>query len=276
MDRVDIADGDCLEVARYGTTPEQKHIRSRAETCRVTILEISPCPELLVEKSEEAFQISLRSKRAYMKSTGLTDRPVAFILESWPTSSTAFVFFCPSVDIAQTWIEKLRIAGCIMSDWRKKCKTLEVVSKRKGTAGTAPEMIRAIIKPKEKRMPAKEVVMKVAQVDQADETLDDAHRLAQLNWQHGKKIGGTNGLYEVVMNGSRTLVLIMDTSTAWYVENARLSQAGSDSPRSPATLTPEYSPSEMLAGHPGWISEFLGEPRSGNPANSPVLHPIAE
>jgi hypothetical protein len=224
LGRVDSADSGAngLAVALYGTTPEQQHIRSPAEPCRLTIVDDSPCHGLLVEKAGEAFQISLRSKRAYLKSTGLNNHPVAFIVESWPSSSKAFVFFCPSVEIAQAWIESLRLTGCVMTDWRKKGMSLKTRSKKKHVSETEPEIIRAIIKPTETGTLANEVVVKVAQADKLDELLNDAYLFASVCRTSGKTVGGANGLYEVVMSGRRTLALILDTNTARDMEYTRL------------------------------------------------------
>jgi hypothetical protein len=219
--------GNYLEVAQYGTTVEQQHIRTPAETCSLTLLEGPPSPpRLLVEKSKEAFQISLHWKRAYMKSTGLADRPVAFILESWPKSSRAFVFFCSSVELAQTWIEKLRISGCVMSDWQKKCTGLKTLSKTSDDSASKAEIIHAIMKPREAGAPRNQVVMKVADADQLDDIFSEAYLLSRLCGECDDVVGGANGLYEVVKSGRRTLALVMDARIAKCLQDARTTHDG--------------------------------------------------
>jgi hypothetical protein len=213
--------GNSFEVAQYGTTPEEQHIRSPAEPCSLTIMEGSPCPGLLVEKCEETFEISLHSKRAYMKRTNMPDRPVALIVESWPSSSRAFVFFSSSVELAQAWIEKLRMSGCVMSDWQKKCKALKTLSKEVKASATKSEIIHAIMQPREAGMPKNEVIMKVAHADQLDEIFTEAYLWAKFCMGCGHVVGGPNGLYEVVMSGRRTLALIVDTRTAQRLQDTR-------------------------------------------------------
>ena len=81
------------------------------------------------------------------------------------------------------------MAGCVMSDWRKKCKSFETLSSRKASGGSS-EIIRAIVTPMEKSMPAKKVIMKIAQADELDDIISEANRSAALTWKLWKFMGG--------------------------------------------------------------------------------------
>jgi hypothetical protein len=118
--------------------------------------------------------------------------------------------------------------------------------------------------------------MRVAQDDQLDKIMDDAHLLALISSESAKD--SLNGLYEMFMNGKRTLALIMDTRTARDMKNAKLSWQRSDSPDttlSSARNTPEYRPGELCELHE-ILSPPVGLLRDTSGGSSAPLDPIEE
>jgi serine/threonine protein kinase len=171
-------------------------------------------PTLVVKIGADLTEIPLENKRAFLRAawspTPGAPETDAFVLQAWPTGRTAWVFFCPSKEVAQCCLDALAEVGCIMTNLTKKCS---VMSKSEIGSGSTSRVIRATMNDEADGESQRDVVMKIATPGSEELLVNEVQKVGFLmrnSTLFEKYVVNTKGLYELLMAGKPALATVLD------------------------------------------------------------------